>query len=115
MGMEAIKSELLSSLFWQGIEVEHCTGKLKMISESITLEGGEFKWPTRTVLIMGATVKWNRAKAYPKARTHTVVIDAPMLHRWLQTNANVDTPVASKISRRMASLESRLGHHAERR
>jgi len=90
MGMEAIKSELLSSLFLQGIEVEYCTGKLKMISESITLEGGEFKWPTRIVLTGCATAKLNRAKASRKAAIHTAVIIAPILCRLLQASANVD-------------------------
>ena len=65
-------------------------------SESIDWREVNSEWPTRTVLIAGATVKWNRAKGYPKARTHTVVIDARMLHRWLQANASVDTRVASK-------------------
>ena len=92
--------------FGKGIEVERSTGKLKMISESIILEGGEFEWPIRVVLTARATAKSNRAKASPKAAIPTALSIARMLGRLLQANANVDTRGANRAIYGMAA-ESR--------
>jgi hypothetical protein len=62
-------------------------------------EGGEFKWPTRIVLTMGAPAKSKRVKESPKAATHIAAIIAETLARLLQASANADTQIASRTVR----------------
>jgi hypothetical protein len=111
---------MLGSPFTKAVEIDRETVKLKVeigkkvISESISREGGEFEWPTKIVLTAGANAKSNRAKASPKEAKRTAVMVAAMLARLLQASANVNTRAASRPLR-MAGLHPSSAHTVNER